>query len=104
MEVTLFMWLDPCKNRKEIIEVLIVHIFYFSSIKIVQTSNWKDVATIDNTKAYYLAFSPKGTFLMSWEPFTVSNANPQGRPNLNIFRTENGELVKNFVHKKQGNW
>lgn len=76
----------------------------FCRIKIVQTNNWKDVATIENTKAYHLSFSPKSTFLMSWEPFTVSNANPNGSPNLNIFKSENGQLVKNFVHKKQGNW
>lgn len=41
---------------------------------------------------------------MSWEPFTVSNANPQGSPNLNIFKSVNGELIKNFIHKKQTNW
>lgn len=73
-------------------------------MKIVQTNNWKDVATIESIKAYHLAFSPKSTYLMSWEPFTVSNANPQGTPNLNIYKSENGELVKSFVHKKQGNW
>lgn len=71
---------------------------------IVQTDNWKDVARIENTKAYHLAFSPKSTYLMSWEPFTVSNANPQGTPNLNIYRAKDGHLEKNFVHKKQGNW
>nr|CAH7758227.1 unnamed protein product [Callosobruchus chinensis] len=74
------------------------------SIKIVHTEDWKDVATIEETKAYHIAFSPKGTFLMSWEPFTVSNANPQGTPNLRIYKSENGELVKTFVHKKQANW
>ncbi|KAJ8921037.1 hypothetical protein NQ315_015833 [Exocentrus adspersus] len=74
------------------------------TLKIVRTNDWKDVATIESTKAYHLAFSPKSTFLMSWEPFTVSNANPQGTPNLNIYRAENGQLEKSFVHKKQGNW
>ncbi|CAH1959555.1 unnamed protein product [Acanthoscelides obtectus] len=41
---------------------------------------------------------------MSWEPFTVSNANPQGTPNLHVYKSENGELVKSFIHKKQVNW
>ncbi|XP_050517421.1 eukaryotic translation initiation factor 2A [Diabrotica virgifera virgifera] len=71
---------------------------------VLQTENWQTLATIENVKAYQLAFSPKGTFLMSWEPFTVSNANPQGTPNLKIYKTANGELVKTFVHKKQANW
>lgn len=41
---------------------------------------------------------------MTWEPFTVSNANPEGTPNLNIYKSENGELVKSFINKKQVNW
>ncbi|CAG9840542.1 unnamed protein product [Diabrotica balteata] len=71
---------------------------------VLQTDNWQTLATIENVKAYQLAFSPKGTFIMSWEPFTVTNANPQGSPNLKIYKTANGELVKTFVHKKQANW
>ncbi|CAH1183593.1 unnamed protein product [Phaedon cochleariae] len=74
------------------------------TLKVLRTDTWVDVAVINNVKAYHLAFSPKGSFLMSWEPFTVNNANPQGSPNLKIYKSENGELVKTFVHKKQGNW
>lgn len=75
-----------------------------STITVLKTGNWQTVATIQDTKTYHLAFSPKSTFLMTWEPFTVSNANPQGNPNLKIYRTENGELIKSFVQKKQTNW
>ncbi|CAG9854846.1 unnamed protein product [Phyllotreta striolata] len=74
------------------------------TLKILQTENWGNEITIDNVKAYHLAFSPKGTFLMIWEPFTVTRANPEGSPNLKIYKTEDGELVKTFVHKKQINW
>ncbi|RZC34495.1 eukaryotic translation initiation factor 2A, partial [Asbolus verrucosus] len=73
-------------------------------IKIVYTQSWKDVAVIEGTKAYHLAFSPKGTYLMSWEQFFVTKDNPQGKPNLNIYKTENGELFQSFVQKKQINW
>lgn len=59
---------------------------------------------MDNSKVYHLSFSPKGTYLMSWEPFTVNSANPQGSPNLKIYLSATGELVKTFIHKKQGNW
>lgn len=70
----------------------------------MKTDTWTNVAQINNTKAYHLAFSPKNTYFMSWEPFTVSNANPQGSPNLKIYKTEGGELVKSFIQKKQINW
>ena len=74
------------------------------SLKIVRTDLWKDVAVIEGTKAYHLAFSPNGTYLMSWEVFIVNKDNPQGSPNLHIYRTENGEHVKSFIQKKQTNW
>lgn len=73
-------------------------------LKIVRTDTWKDVAVIEGVKTYHLAFSPKSTYLMSWEPFIVSNANPQGSPNLNVYKSEDGTLVKSFTHKKQLNW
>lgn len=41
---------------------------------------------------------------MSWETFITNKDNPQGSPNLNIFKSEDGSLVKNFIHKKQLNW
>ncbi|XP_066251277.1 eukaryotic translation initiation factor 2A [Euwallacea similis] len=74
------------------------------TITVLNTETWEKVAFIENTKAYHLAFSPKSTFLLSWEPFTVSNANPQGSPNMKIYKTEGGELVKSFTQKKQMNW
>lgn len=73
-------------------------------LRIVDTDTWQNVAVIENIKAYHLAFSPSSKYLMSWEPFTVSNANPQGTPNLNIYSACNGERVKNFTQKKQVNW
>ncbi|KAJ3655179.1 hypothetical protein Zmor_014316 [Zophobas morio] len=73
-------------------------------LKIVHTDSWEDVAVIEGVKAHHLAFSPKSTFLMSWEQFYTTKEDPQGKPNLNIYKSENGELVKSFVQKKQGNW
>lgn len=70
----------------------------------VKTDTWKDVAAIEGIKPYYIAFSPKGTYFMTWEPFAVTKANPQGLPNLNVYRCAGGDLVKSFVHKKNSNW
>lgn len=81
----------------------IYYIVYFR-IHLLNTQNWKTIAVIEGTKAYHLDFSPKGTYLCSWEPFIVNNANPQGSPNLNIYLSETGSLVKSFIQKKQTNW
>ncbi|XP_069687776.1 eukaryotic translation initiation factor 2A [Periplaneta americana] len=73
-------------------------------VKVVATSTWKVLAEISRPKVCSLEFSPKGTYLMTWEPFIVSQANPQGGPNLHIYKSDNGELVKEFIHKKQIGW
>ncbi|KAI5714136.1 hypothetical protein M8J76_011466 [Diaphorina citri] len=73
-------------------------------IQIASTSNWKLIAKIDRPKAFQIEFSPKGTYILSWEQFTVSDANPQGTPNLNIYKAATGEFVKSFIQKKNSNW
>ncbi|XP_046588004.1 eukaryotic translation initiation factor 2A [Neodiprion lecontei] len=74
------------------------------SLKIAATENWQIVAEIKRPKISAIDFSPKGTYLATWEPFIISQANPQGCPNLCIWKSENGELVKDFIHKKQMDW
>lgn len=34
----------------------------------------------------------------------MSQANPQGNPQLHIWKSENGELVKSFTQKRQSDW
>lgn len=70
----------------------------------VRTDSWKDVAVVENTKPYQIEFSPKCTYFVTYESFAITKANPQGLPNLNVYRTATGELVKNFVHKKLSTW
>ncbi|KAL1449788.1 hypothetical protein WDU94_002263 [Cyamophila willieti] len=73
-------------------------------IQIASTSTWKVIAKIDRPKAFQIEFSPKGTYILSWEQFSVSDANPQGSPNLNIYKAATGEFVKAFMQKKNSNW
>ncbi|KAL1500865.1 hypothetical protein ABEB36_006290 [Hypothenemus hampei] len=75
-----------------------------NTITVLNTKDWSQVSNIPNTKVYHIAFSPKGTYLLSWEPFTITKENPEGSPNLKIFNTLTGELTKTFIHKKQSNW
>ncbi|KAK0179649.1 hypothetical protein PV327_005384 [Microctonus hyperodae] len=75
-----------------------------SIVKIALCSTWKVIASIEKPKVCAIQFSPLGTYLMTWEPFIVSQANPQGNPQLHIWKSENGELVKSFTQRRQIDW
>lgn len=51
-----------------------------------------------------MKFSPKGTYLMTWEIFTTNKDNPEGGPNLFIYKSETGEEVFSTIQKKQTDW
>lgn len=73
-------------------------------VKISECNTWQIIATIQCPKVQAIQFSSLGTYLMTWEPFIVSKANPDGSPQLHIWKTENGELVKSFTQKRQADW
>lgn len=55
-----------------------INVFAFFSINIVSTKTWTQLATIPSTQTYAIRFSPRGTYLMSWQPFTgYIQYNPQ---------------------------
>lgn len=39
-------------------------------ISIASTASWKVIAKIERPKAFQIEFSPKGTYILSWEQFT----------------------------------
>uniref|UniRef100_A0A1I8H2P4 Eukaryotic translation initiation factor 2A n=1 Tax=Macrostomum lignano TaxID=282301 RepID=A0A1I8H2P4_9PLAT len=63
-------------------------------------------STVDlpHPKAAQLAFSPCGTVLAVWEQYAVTSDNPQGSPNMNLYDSSTGKLLKSFVHKKADTW
>uniref|UniRef100_A0A336M9U3 Eukaryotic translation initiation factor 2A n=1 Tax=Culicoides sonorensis TaxID=179676 RepID=A0A336M9U3_CULSO len=65
---------------------------------------WKIIATLPRPKAFYLKFSPKGTYLMTWEIFVTSPSNPEGSPNLYFYKVATGEEVFSCVQKRQIEW
>lgn len=73
------------------------------TIRVVRCADWQEIVRIES-KSNVLAFSPKGTFLLTWEPFTVSNASPLGSPNLKIYETASGKLVTTITQKSQVSW
>ncbi|CAL7949818.1 unnamed protein product [Xylocopa violacea] len=72
--------------------------------KILHCSTWKIVTEIKRPKISAIQFSTQSTYFMTWEPFIATVSNPQGTPNLHIWKSETGELVKSFVQKKQSEW
>jgi len=50
-----------------------------------------------------LEYSPKDTFLLLFEPFTTV-AGEDEKPNLHIYKSNNGELVASYIQKRQSEW
>ncbi|XP_017891811.1 eukaryotic translation initiation factor 2A [Ceratina calcarata] len=75
-----------------------------TAAKIVHCSTWKIITEIKRPKISAISFSTRSTYFMTWESFTATLSNPQGTPNLNIWKSETGELVKSFIQKKQSDW
>ncbi|XP_047119324.1 eukaryotic translation initiation factor 2A [Schistocerca piceifrons] len=73
-------------------------------VKIASTNTWKVLAEIPRPKVSNITFSPKGTYIMTWEQYMVTPANPQGGPNLYIWKSDTGDLIKEFVQKKLSGW
>ncbi|XP_011311612.1 eukaryotic translation initiation factor 2A [Fopius arisanus] len=74
------------------------------TVKIALTTSWQIITVLQKPKVCAIKFSTLGNYLMTWEPFIVSPSNPQGGPQLHIWRSENGELVKSFIQKRQSDW
>ncbi|XP_063972720.1 eukaryotic translation initiation factor 2A [Diachasmimorpha longicaudata] len=74
------------------------------SVKIALCDSWQIVAVLEKPKVCAIKFSSLGNYLMTWEPFIVSQTNPQGNPQLQIWKSENGQLVKSFTQKRQSDW
>ncbi|XP_076665735.1 eukaryotic translation initiation factor 2A isoform X1 [Andrena cerasifolii] len=72
--------------------------------KVLHCDTWKIVTEIKKPKISVIQFSSLGTYLMTLEPFIATQSSPQGTPNLHIWKSESGELVKSFKQKKQTDW
>lgn len=70
----------------------------------MRTSDWTLVGELAQPRCAEMVFSPKSTFLITWQPFIINKDQPNGAPNLHVYKTDNWELYKTFTHKKQINW
>ncbi|XP_074658465.1 eukaryotic translation initiation factor 2A-like [Tubulanus polymorphus] len=65
------------------------------------------VCQLQKPKTIFLEFSPKSTYLATWESYYVVAGTPQGQlgpNNLNIWDVKTGSLVKGFIQKNANNW
>lgn len=80
-------------------------VFFFSfSVNICSCQNWKILCSLTRPKAFYLKFSPNGTYLTLWELFTTSKDNPDGAPNLHIYKSDTGEEMLSIIQKRNSDW
>ncbi|CAK1599988.1 unnamed protein product [Parnassius mnemosyne] len=71
--------------------------------EIIQCADWSVAATINgNFKDMF--FSPLDNYFAVWEMFMMTKENPQGKPNLHVFRSANGDKVGSFIQKHQAGW
>lgn len=64
---------------------------------------WTRPVTLDHPRASFLRFSPRGSFLATWEVFAVKQGqNPE--PNLHIWDSRTGGKLGSFIQKKVAFW
>eukprot|EP00106_Octopus_bimaculoides_P018301 XP_014785743.1 PREDICTED: eukaryotic translation initiation factor 2A-like [Octopus bimaculoides] len=69
-------------------------------IKVMKTSNYEKVMAIEKSRISGLAFSPLGTYLISAD----ISSQKKDVPNLCIWETATGKLLKGFFHKRMSDW
>nr|XP_049698607.1 eukaryotic translation initiation factor 2A [Helicoverpa armigera] len=72
-------------------------------VDILRCSDWSVTATINgNIKEMF--FSPLDSYFTVWEMFLMTKENPQGKPNLHVYKSADGQLVGSFTQKNQTGW
>ncbi|KAM4627356.1 eukaryotic translation initiation factor 2A [Polymixia lowei] len=73
-------------------------------VSVVKTSDSSVLRTFDLPKTALLEFSPLNTILATWQPYTKTQDNPQGDPNLQLWDLQDGSLLKALYQKKAEAW
>lgn len=73
-------------------------------VNICTTNSWQICHILERPRAFYLKFSPKSNYLVTWEHYITNKDIPEGTHNLYIYKTETGEAVYSTVQKNQTNW
>ncbi|XP_046444470.1 eukaryotic translation initiation factor 2A-like isoform X2 [Daphnia pulex] len=73
-------------------------------VSVAETEKWSVIATFPKPKTSGLQFSPKGNFLVTWEPYQVTKDIPVNTPNLHIWNLQTKQSVKSYVQKNHSKW
>ncbi|XP_035240981.1 eukaryotic translation initiation factor 2A [Anguilla anguilla] len=73
-------------------------------VSVVRVADGTLVQSLDLPKTALLEFSPLGTVLATWQPYTKTQDNPQGDANLQLWDLNSGTCLKTFYQKKVQGW
>lgn len=74
------------------------------NVSVVKSSDGSVLTTLDLPKTTHLEFSPLGSILVTWQPYSKSQDSPQGDCNLLLWELPSGRLVKSLFQKKVDSW
>lgn len=76
-----------------------------STVQISTVSNWKIVHKLPRPKAFYLKFSPRSTYLMTWEIYTENPKDEvKEKPNLFLYDVASGRELFSIIQKRHADW
>lgn len=76
-----------------------------STVQICTVSNWKIVHKLPRPKAFYLKFSPRSTYLMTWEIYTENPKDEvKEKPNLFLYDVASGKELFSVIQKRHADW
>lgn len=76
-----------------------------STVQICTVSNWKVLHKLPRPKAFYLKFSPRSTYLMTWEMYTENPKDEiKEKPNLFLYDVTSGREVFSIIQKRSTHW
>ncbi|XP_041668268.1 eukaryotic translation initiation factor 2A isoform X2 [Cheilinus undulatus] len=83
---TLFSW---CNGQK---------------VSVVKPSDGSTASSFELPKTALLGFSPLGSILVTWQPYSKTADSSQGDANLQLWDVASGQLIKALYQKKVDSW
>lgn len=74
------------------------------SVSVVSSADGAVVSSFQLPKTSLLDFSPLGSILVTWQPYSKTQDSPQGDANLQLWDVQSGQLIKALFQKKVDNW
>ncbi|XP_058450447.1 eukaryotic translation initiation factor 2A [Malaya genurostris] len=76
-----------------------------TTVQISTVSDWKLLHSLPRPKAFYIKFSPRSTYLMTWEAYTENPKDEvKEKPNLFLYEVASGREVFSIIQKRHADW